>query len=141
VWCSTKSNSIWGWESCCLQEFLLSNNYMSSSRTTTCDALIVHSGFRQEDFWKLHFENLIFDPVTYLCNQLKQFEQLWQRTTQGSFLWSLVKIQWVVLEEKLFKEIVDAPTHGRTHGQTGTMDEGQWAITKAHLEHSVLRWA
>jgi len=23
--------------------------------------------FREEDFWKLHFE--IFDPVTYLCNQ------------------------------------------------------------------------
>ena len=21
--------------------------------------------FRQEDFWKLHFENLFFDPVTY----------------------------------------------------------------------------
>jgi len=33
--------------------------------------------FRQEDFWKLHFENLFFDPVTYLCNQLERFEQLW----------------------------------------------------------------
>jgi len=33
--------------------------------------------FRQKDFWKLHFENLFFDLVTYLCNQLKQFEQLW----------------------------------------------------------------
>ena len=36
--------------------------------------------FRQEDFWKLHFENiffyLFFDPVTYLCNQLERFEQL-----------------------------------------------------------------
>jgi len=30
-------------------------------------------------------------------------------------------------------------THGRTDGQT--MDDGQWAITKAHLEHFVLRWA
>jgi len=33
--------------------------------------------FRQEEFFKLHFENLFFDPVTYLCNQLEQFEQLW----------------------------------------------------------------
>jgi len=31
---------------------------------------------RQEDVWKLHFENLFFDPVTYLCNQLERFEQL-----------------------------------------------------------------
>jgi len=34
-------------------------------------------------------------------------------------------------EEMLFKEIVDART----------MDNGQWAITKAHHEHYVLRWA
>ena len=59
--------------------------------------------FRQEDFWKLHFENLYFDPVTYLCNQSEPFEQLWKGTTQGSFLWSLVKIQWAVSEEKMFK--------------------------------------
>ena len=39
----------------------------------------------------------------------------------------------------LFKEIVDARTHGRTDGRT---DDGrQWAITKAHPEHFVLRWA
>jgi len=35
----------------------------------------------------------------------------------------------------LLKEIVDARTDGRT------MDDGQWAITKAHLEHFMLRWA
>jgi len=35
-----------------------------------------HCSLRQEDFRKLHFENLFFDPVTYLCNQLEQFEQL-----------------------------------------------------------------
>jgi len=34
----------------------------------------------------------------------------------------------------LFKEIVDGCTDVRT-------DDGQWAITKAHLEHFVLRWA
>jgi len=38
----------------------------------------------------------------------------------------------------LFKEIVDAQTHARTDGR---MDDGQWTITKAHLEHFVLRWA
>ena len=39
----TKSNSIWGWRSRCLHKFSLSNNYMSSLRTTTYDALIVPS--------------------------------------------------------------------------------------------------
>jgi len=34
-----------------------------------------HWSFRQEDFWKLHFENLFFDPVTYLCNQSEPLEQ------------------------------------------------------------------
>ena len=33
--------------------------------------------FRQEGFWKLHNENLFFDPVTYLCNQSEPFEQFW----------------------------------------------------------------
>ena len=42
--------------------------------------------FKQEDFWKLHFENLFFEPVTYLCNQVEQFEQLLWGTTQESFL-------------------------------------------------------
>ena len=79
------------------------------------------------------------DPVTYLCNQLERIKQLWKMTAPVSFLWSLVKIQLVVLEEKLFKEIVDERTDGRTYGRT--MDDGQWAITKAHLEHCVLRWA
>jgi len=30
--------------------------------------------FRQDDFFNLHFKNLLFDPVTYICNQLKPFE-------------------------------------------------------------------
>ena len=33
--------------------------------------------FRQEDFLKLHFANLFFDPVTYICNQSEPFEQFW----------------------------------------------------------------
>ena len=39
----------------------------------------------------------------------------------------------------LFKEIVDARTDGRTDARW--IDDGQWAITKAHPEHKVLRWA
>jgi len=31
--------------------------------------------FGQEDLWKLHIEKPSFYPVTYLCNQLEQFEQ------------------------------------------------------------------
>ena len=49
----------------------------------------------------MHYENLFCDPVTYLCNQSEPFEQFWERTTQGSILWSLVKIQWAVTEEKM----------------------------------------
>jgi len=41
---STKSNRIWGWGSRYLYALLLSNNYMSSLRTTACDTLIVPSG-------------------------------------------------------------------------------------------------
>jgi len=29
----------------------------------------------KKDFLKIAFENLFFDPVTYLCNQLELFEQ------------------------------------------------------------------
>jgi len=36
---------------------------------------------------------------------------------------------------EVFKEIVDAHMHAQT------MNDGQGAITKAHLEHFVLRWA
>jgi len=32
--------------------------------------------FGHEIFWKLHFENLFFDPMTYLCNELEHLEQL-----------------------------------------------------------------
>jgi len=39
----------------------------------------------------------------------------------------------VVKEKNLFKEIVDAQTHGRT------MDDGQRAITKAYPQDIVIR--
>jgi len=32
--------------------------------------------FRQ-DFRKFNLKNIFFDPMTYLSNQLKRFEQLW----------------------------------------------------------------
>jgi len=31
----------------------------------------------REDFLKLPFENLFFDPVTFLYNQLERFEHIW----------------------------------------------------------------
>jgi hypothetical protein len=48
---------------------------------------------------------------------------------QETSLQSFNKFGYVVKKEKLFKEIVDEQT----------MDDGQWAITKAHLEDFVLR--
>jgi len=39
----------------------------------------------------------------------------------------------------VFEEIVDTRTRAQTDGWT--IDDGQWAITKAHLEHFVLRGA
>ena len=58
--------------------------------------------FSQEDFRKLHFENLFFDPVTYLCNQSELFEQFLKGTTQGPFLLSLVKFPLAIQEKKSF---------------------------------------
>jgi len=36
--------------------------------------------FRQEDFLTLHFENLFFDPVTYLCNQVERLNNFGRGT-------------------------------------------------------------
>jgi len=35
-------------------------------------------------FEKLQFENLLFDPVTYLCNQSEPFEIFWWGDHQGT---------------------------------------------------------
>jgi len=59
--------------------------------------------FRQEDILKLPFENLFFDPVTYICNQLEPFEQFRYGTTQGPFLLSLVKFPLAVQEKMSFE--------------------------------------
>ena len=44
------------------------------------------------------------------------FEGIWKRTTWGTFLWSLVKMQSIVSEEKFFEGRVYGRTHGRTDG-------------------------
>jgi len=51
---------------------------------------------------------------------------------QGTSLLSFNKFGQVVQVEKLFREIVDARTHGPTEGRT--INDGQRAITKALLE-------
>ena len=57
---------------------------------------------RQEDFLKVAFKNLFFDPVTYLCAQSEPFEQFWKGTTQGPFLLSLVKFPSAVQDHLKF---------------------------------------
>jgi len=59
--------------------------------------------FRQ-DFWKLQFEDLFLDPMTYICNQSEPFEQFKKGTTQGPFLLSLVKLPLAV-QEKMSVEV------------------------------------
>jgi len=59
--------------------------------------------FRQEDFRKLQFENLLIDPVTYLSNQSEPFEKFWKGSTQGLFLLSLVKLPLAVQEKMSFE--------------------------------------
>ena len=51
-------------------------------------------------FEKLPFENLCFDPMTYLCNQSEPFEHFLYGTTQGPFLLSLVKFPLAVQKKK-----------------------------------------
>jgi len=61
--------------------------------------------FRQEDFLKLHFENLFFDPVTYLCNQSGRKKQLWQRTSRWCYIPNMKALGLVVLDKKFFFKI------------------------------------
>ena len=53
-----------------LVEDLLMMLYIKYESTGPCS-------FRQEDFLKFLKKNLFIDPVTYLCNQLERFEQIW----------------------------------------------------------------
>ena len=54
-------------------------------------------------FWKLHFENLIVDPMTYLRNQSEPFEQFLQGTTLGPSLLSLVEFPLAVQKKQSFE--------------------------------------
>ena len=63
---------------------------------------------------------------TRVFDGIKFCEQFLKRTSQGTFLPSLVHIGPAVWEEKMFKEIVD---------------DGHLTTLKAPLEHVVLRWA
>ena len=68
--------------------------------------------FRQEDIWKLHFENLFFIPVKCSQNAMSSFRE---------------EVVWM---KKLM--------HWRKDTLT---DDGQRTVTKAHSEYFVLRWA
>ena len=68
----------------------------------------------------------VFDGINFCDHFLK-------RTSQRTFLPSLVQIGPAVWEEKMFREIVDDARH--------TMDDRHITTLKAPLEHVVLRWA
>ena len=64
--------------------------------------------------------------ATRILHRTQLFEGIWKRTTLGTFLWNLVKIQSIV-SEKFFEERVYRRTHRRTDAQT----DGRNAMTIA----------
>jgi len=84
--------------------------------------------FGQEDFWNLNFQNQFLttwpNNVTIL-NGLNNFFMgpPWDHSCE---VW-WINSEWF---QRCFKKLL---THRR-------MDDGKWAITKAHLEHYLLRW-
>ena len=68
--------------------------------------------------------------ATRLFDGIKFCEQFLKRTSQETFLPSLVQIGPAVWEEKMFKEIVDDTQR--------TADDGHITTPKAPLEHVVL---
>ena len=69
--------------------------------------------------------------ATRIIHGTQLFEGIWKRTTEGTFLWNLVKIQSIVSEEKFFKEKVYGRTHGRTDGRTDA---------RRHHAMTIARW-
>ena len=69
--------------------------------------------------------------ATRVFDGIKFCEQFLKRTSQGTFLPSFVQIGPAVLEEKMFKEIVDDARR--------TPHDGHLTTLKAPLEHIVLR--
>ena len=91
--------------------------------------------FRQEDFWKLHFENLFLTPWPIYATNWNSLNNFGGTSRDHSCaVWSNSNKRF--LKRSCLKKLL---TDGCTHKRT--MDNGQWAITKAHLEHFVLRWA
>ena len=88
----------------------LFQNWISSSR----------GDFLKNYLKKFHFVAM----ATRVFDGIKFCEQFLKRTSQGTFLPSLVQIGPVVWEKKMFKEIVD---------------NGHITTLKARLEHVVLR--
>jgi len=78
----------------------------------------------------MHFENLIFDPVTYLCNQLKRFEQLGRGTPRDHSCKDWSKSNERFQRRRCLSKKVD--------GRGTTDDDGQRPVTIAHPEHSVI---
>ena len=58
--------------------------------------------------------------ATRVFEGIKLFQEILKRTMVGTFLWNFIKIRFVVLEKKMFKEKVNARTDGRT------TDNGPW---------------
>ena len=75
--------------------------------------------------------------ATRVYDGIKFCEQFLKRTSQGTFLPSLVQIGQAVWEE-MFKEIVD-DARRTTHTARRTTDDGHITTLKAPLEHVVLR--
>ena len=46
------------------------------------------------DFWKLHFENLFFNPLTYLCNQSELFKQFGKAPPRDHSCWVSAKTRY-----------------------------------------------
>ena len=93
--------------------------------------------FRQEDFWKLHFENLFFLTPwpTYATNQnhLNNFGRRPHRD-HSCKVWSKSN-EWRCLSKNVYAR------RTTDDGRRTTDDDGQRPVTIAHPEHFVLRWA
>ena len=87
--------------------------------------------FWQEDLLRLFFSVAMATRVFHGISFLSNFGRA--SCTGHSCNVSTNLAEWIY--KKLLKEIADA----RTDGQT--MDDRQWAITKAHFGDIVLRWA
>ena len=91
--------------------------------------------FRRRRFLKFF---LSVAMATRVLHGMEFFEQFWKAFMQGTFL---LTFNWI-WASGLGGEVVwmKKLTDGRTHARRTTDDE-QLGVTKAHLEHFVLRWA